>query len=139
MPAVAEHQGSLNLRVVRPIVEALTDDQVLALPSLTAACFRCIDTSGLQDKVICLQLDIDAPVLSRARSGAANFPPDKIDALMDLCGNEVPLRWQALRRGYGMVRLKSAVEMENERLRAQLAESQKKLETITEFMREVRS
>lgn len=139
MQRVAEQQGSLNLRVVRPVVESLTDEQVAALPTLTAACFRCIDTSGLQDKVICLQLDIDAPVLSRARSGAANFPPDKIDDLMNLCGNEIPLRWQNLRRGYGMVRLKSAVEMENEKLRAELADQRKKLDTITEFMREVRA
>lgn len=38
-----------------------------------------------------------------------------------------------------LVRLKSAVEMENEKLRAELADQRKKLDTITEFMREVRA
>ncbi len=139
MPSIAERQGSLDLKVIREPVETLADSQVLALPSLTAACFKCIGESGLQDKSICYELDIEQAVLSRARTGLANFPPDKIENLMLLCGNEIPLRWLALRRGKGLVRLKSAVELENEQLKAALAERDSKLETITEFMRQVRS
>lgn len=139
MPDVAQRQSSLELRVVRDVVERLSDDQVAALPSLSAACFRCIAESGLQDKSICLELGIDPGVLSRARSGQANFPPDKILELMELCGNEIPLRWLGLRRGYGMVRLKSALEAENEQLRAEYAALQRQLETITDFVRQVRA
>ena len=133
MRSIAEHQASLALRVIREPVERLSDAQVAELPTLTAACFKCIGESGLQDKSICIELDIDPGVFSRARTGQANFPPDKINELMDLCGNEIPLRWLALRRGYGMVKLKSALEAENEKLRAQVVEQQKELETITKL------
>lgn len=44
-------------------------------------------------------LEIDPGYLSRCLNEKGNFPPSKIDALMDLCQNEIPLIWQAWRRG----------------------------------------
>jgi len=135
MPSVAAQQEKLALRVVREVRETLADEQLELIPSLSKACFRCIDESGLQDKSICYELEIDPGVLSRARTGQANFPPDKIDALMDLCGNEIPLRWQALKRHYGLVKLKGKLEAELEIERQKNAELELKLRHIEEFMR----
>lgn len=128
-------QGSLSLRVVREVRETLSDDQISAIPSLSRACFRCIDESGLQDKTIGLELEIEQGVLSRARTDQANFPPNKIDALMDLCGNEIPLRWQALKRGYGLVRLKGHLEAELEAANQRNAELELKVRHYEEFLR----
>jgi len=57
---------------------------------------------------------------------------------MEVCGNEIPLRWLALSRGYGLFRLKSEVELENERLKAELSAQEAKLATIMEFMQKVK-
>lgn len=135
MPSIAAPQQPLQLRVVREVKETLSDEQVVQISSLTRACFKCIEESGLQDKSICLELDIDAGVLSRARSGQAHFPPDKIDVLMDLCGNEIPLRWQSLKRGYGLVKLKSRLEAELEAERQRGDELEKKLQHFHEFLK----
>lgn len=135
MPSIAAPQQPLQLRVVREVKETLTDEQVKAITTLTKACFKCIEESGLQDKSICIELDIDPGVLSRARSGQANFPPDKIDTLMDLCGNEIPLRWQNLKRGYGMVKLKSRLEAELDRERQHSANLELKVRHFEEFLK----
>lgn len=50
----------------------------------------------------------------------------------------IPLRWLALKRGYGLHRLKSALEVENEKLKAELEEERKKREIILETFREIR-
>jgi hypothetical protein len=113
----------------------MNDEQIAQIPSLSAACFKCIDESGLQDKSICIELGIDPGVLSRAKTGQANFPPDKIDALMDITGNEIPLRWQAFKRGYGLVKLKSRLEAELDYERQRSAELEMKLQHFEEFMR----
>jgi hypothetical protein len=44
----------------------------------------------------------------------------------------------AFSRGYGLVRLRSSLELENERLRSELSAQQEKLATITEFMKTVK-
>ena len=138
MPSVAEPQQALHLRVVREVRESLSDEQVLQIPTLTRACFKCIEEGGLQDKSVCIELNIDSGVLSRARSSQAHFPPDKIPALMDLCGNEIPLRWLNLTRGYGMVKLKSRLEAELEEKDRKLAEAELKIRHFEEFMRAAR-
>lgn len=135
MPSIAAPQQPLQLRVVREVKETLSDEQVIQIPSLTRACFKCIEESGLQDKSICIELDIDPGVLSRARTGQAHFPPDKIDVLMDLCGNEIPLRWQLLKRGYGMVKLKSRLEAELDAERQRTANLEMKIRHFEEFLK----
>lgn len=119
-------------------METVSDDIIAALPSMTAAINKCVEVAGFQPKTICIELEIDPGHFTRMQSGQAHFPQDKIAPLMDLCGNEIPLRWLALSRGKGLVILKSALELENEQLRAALESQQQKLETITEFMRQVK-
>jgi len=135
MPSIAAPQQPLQLRVVREVKETLSDEQVGQIPSLTRACFKCVEEGGLQDKSICIELGIDPGVLSRARSGQAHFPPDKIDALMDLCGNEIPLRWQTLKRGYGLVKLKSRLEEELDAERQHTASLEMKIRHFEEFLK----
>jgi hypothetical protein len=93
----------------------------------------CAELAPVDDKVICLELKIDAGQWSRIKSGQAHFPDEKLTMLMDVCGNEVPLRWLALNRGYGLVRLKSALEAELESARQEIANLNVKLEHFEEF------
>ena len=80
----------------------------------------CTQLSGLDDKEIYMTLEIDAGHWSRIVKGDAHFPVNKIDALMNICGNEAPLLWLANRRGYGLQLLKSEAERRIEDLEHQL-------------------
>ncbi len=77
-------------------------------------------------------------MLGNKQSRNRYFPPEKINQLMDVCQNEIPLHWLAFSRGYGLFRLKSEVEAENERLKEELRKVDKKLETIQEFLKSVK-
>jgi hypothetical protein len=121
------------LSVVRRAEVDVADDIIRRLPSMRGAIKLCAELAPVDDKVICLELKIDAGQWSRIKSGQAHFPDEKLTMLMDVCGNEVPLRWLALNRGYGLVRLKSALEAELESARQEIANLNVKLEHFEEF------
>jgi hypothetical protein len=102
-------------------------DTISKRKTLLAAINLCIDLSGLEDKELYLPLGVDAGHWSNLRKGKGHFPTDAIDPLMDLCSNEVPLIWLALKRGYGLVVLKTEAErradVAEERARAAEAEN----------------
>lgn len=116
-------QGQLHL-VRRAGKVALPLELIVAQPSLLAAINLCITASGLEDKEIYLELGIDAGHFTNLRKGKGHFPTEKLNDLMDLCGNEAPLIWLANSRGQGLVQLKSETErlLEAERERREAAE-----------------
>lgn len=136
---VSQPQPGLSLRVIRKAKRDVSDEVVAGRATMLDAVRLCIELAPVADNVICEELGIDAGQWSRIKSGSAHFPTNKYLELMEACGNEVPLRWLAYQRGYGLVRLKSEVEIENERLKAELQEERRKNETITEFMRQVKA
>jgi len=136
---VDQPQSDLGLKVIRRAQQDVSGAVVARKSSLLDAIRLCAELAPVDDKVICRELELDAAQWSRIKSGQAHFPADKYNDLMDICGNEAPLRWLAQKRGYGLVRLKSEVEIENENLRAQLAQREKELDVITRFMRDTRA
>ena len=102
-------------------------------PSMLAAINLCCSVSGLNDKQIYMELDIAAGQWTRIKSGEAHFPPNKLEELMDLCGNEIPLIWLTNRRGYKLKKLQSALERELQAERERTAELTRKLEHFAEF------
>lgn len=105
----------------RAVSQPVTDDVLDAQKTLLAAINLCATLSGLDDNEIALALEIQPAQWSRIRAGQAHMPPDKINQLMDLCGNEAPLLWLAQHRGYGLVLLKSEAERQRDEAR-QIAE-----------------
>lgn len=100
--------------------------------------------SGRSANVIALELQerghkIDESMLSQVLaenpSQKKNFPSEAVDDFIAVTNN-IPTRYLALKQGYGLVRLKSELEIENEKLKAQLEEEKKKLETIKEFLKD---
>lgn len=63
---------------------------------------RCIDLSGMADEAICAALSIDKGHWSRIRKGRGHFPTKKRLRLMELCGNLLPLQFEALKLGYSL-------------------------------------
>lgn len=102
----------------------IADELVRELPDLRAAILACIKVSGLPLKAVAYDTGIEYSHLSKMVKGNSadprHFPPEKIDLLQDVCGNEIPLRWQMLRRGYPSPGEIRRMEAELARLRSEL-------------------
>lgn len=131
-------QFSLPLgRKAKP--QEVSDSVVAAQPSKLAALMLCCAASGLEDKEIYGPLDIGPAQWSRIRNGDAYFPNNKEHQLMDLCANEIPLRWDALRRNKELKPLRSELEQQLEDERAARLEAERELATIKQFVRDTRA
>ncbi|MEO1035202.1 MAG: hypothetical protein AAFX44_06535 [Pseudomonadota bacterium] len=112
---------------------------IAARPTLKSAILLSAEVSGLSDKQIYGPLDISPAHWSRIKTGSMHFPENKLDHFMDVVGNEIPLIWQATRRNKQLVPMRSTVEQERDEARAEVADLRRKLETITQFVKETRS
>lgn len=129
----------LELRIARmPARPALDVGAVRAQRSMTGAINLCINASGLSDKEVADALDIDQATWSRIRSRQAYFPQDKLDSLVNICGNEAPLLWWADQRGYELKPLRGELEQRIADLEQKLADKDRDLAVIRQFVRETR-
>lgn len=107
---------------------------VLKQSTMAGAIALCVQLSGLEEKEIYMVLGIDAGHWTRIMKGDAHFPVNKLNDLMDLCGNEAPIFWMAHSRGYGLVLLKSEAERRAEQAEARAKEAEDKLKFLTQIM-----
>lgn len=107
---------------------------VVKQPTFAAAIALCVQLSGLEDKEVYLALEIDAGHWSRIMKGDAHFPVNKLNDLMDMCGNEAPLMWLANSRGYGLVVLKTESERRAEAAERALADERSKVKLLTDLL-----
>lgn len=120
-----EQGGLLLARSPRaPEAEEVSTASIARKKDFLAAINYCIEVSSLDDKEIALALGIDAGHFSNIRRGKSgcNFPITKLEDLMTLCGNEIPLLWLAMKRGKGLVLLETEAEKQ---LRAAVARAEK--------------
>lgn len=101
----------------------------------------CASKAGKLDKVVAADLDIQEAVWSRVKSGTNSLSLESLDLLMTTCGNEAPMHWLLLRRGYdprSLRRIETDVERENRELRERIAtlETEREIEhrTIRDLM-----
>lgn len=92
------------LPTAEPHVEEITPELIQSIKrrsTFLAAWNFAIDFSGLEDKQVYSQIDIDASHWSKIRSGRA-FPPadERFNRFLDVVHNEIPLVWWAEKRGY---------------------------------------
>ena len=99
------------------------------------ACELAMRVAGLNAKQVYMTLKIDKGHWSRIEAGEAHFPHQKLEAFLDLVGNDIPLQWLAFRRGKGL----HILESEQQRLmRAkddQIAELTKQVEWTKQLVR----
>ena len=103
----------------------ISDAKLMLLKDKKAAITLCINISCLDPKKIYGPLDIDQTQFSRMHSGQINFPHEKEDQLMTVCGNEIPLRYAALLRGKKLVPIQTSLQEKVEILKDKLAESER--------------
>ena len=110
MSRIDPMQRELSLKPEMQHVDLRSID---AQPSFTAAICLCQQLSGLEDKEMVGKHGIVKDVAQWSRitkSGQHYFPQDKLNAFMDVCGNEAPLIWLARQRGYELVPLETEMQ-----------------------------
>lgn len=117
----------------------VADEIISKIKDFKAALKLCKEISGLNDQQIAGELKIEPAQWSRIWSGSAHFPSEKIPCLMDLCGNQVPLRWLAMHYGYELKPTKTALEQENDKLKAELEMQRMEMDAIKKFIKEVKA
>lgn len=128
----------LNLRVKRDLREI--PETEWNWKSEAAAVCSAIASSGLQEKSVALEIDLDPSTLAKVKQGTARPSEEQLDALMDCTGSEAWLFYWLLKRGYdprSLRRIETDVERENRELRAQLERMEHEHEIERRAVREL--
>lgn len=99
-------------------------EEVMRKQSLGGAIELCAELGGFAlDKTLQQELEVDKAQFSRWQSGTEGIQWAKFTALMDKCGNDVPVLWMLHQRGYDLYSLRrreSETERENRLLREEV-------------------
>jgi hypothetical protein len=134
-------QGELNINKRSVPESEISDNMILARCSnLTLALDYCIEISPYDRQQVAFHFGWDIGHLNRQLNpnDKLHFDPNNIDLLMTFCENTIPLRYQALKQNFGLHRLKSALELENECLRRDLEEKEREHLTILKVLKELK-
>jgi hypothetical protein len=98
---------------------------ILRKKSLGKALELCAELGGFEmDKQLAGRIGADTTQISRWKSEQEGIKWPKLAALMDACGNDVPVLWMVAQRGYdlfSMRKLETETERENRLLREENA------------------
>ncbi|MDQ3039741.1 MAG: hypothetical protein M3R16_08095 [Pseudomonadota bacterium] len=96
-----------------------------------------IATSGLQEKTVAIEAEIDASTLAKVKQGSARPSEDALDRMMDATGSEAWLIYWLLRRGYdpgSLRKLESETERRAREAEESLAQERGKVRMLTELL-----
>lgn len=103
--------------------------------SLGAAIALCATAAGLEAKEVCHAIGgNDASQYSKWVNNKEGIKYEKLEALMDACGNDVPLLWMLQDRGYDLSSLRKT-ESETERALRMEREARIKVEQENQILR----
>lgn len=105
---------------------------VRELPDKRAALRACVLYSGKALKEVAFMIGVNDPghlsKMLNLHADPRHFPPEKENILMDVCGNEIPLLWSLIARGYpppsalqDLRELNAQLQLQVEQLKAELA------------------
>ena len=119
---------------------AIPDDYqqqtALKCKSRSHALRKCVELGNFEShKEVYLPLGIDQGQWSRIWAGTAFLNPDLKFQLMDVCGNDVPLRYDAHMRGFELRRVRSGLEEKVQQLEADLAEERRLVSRLAQMLR----
>ena len=127
-----ENQRTLPLKREKMNVDI---ELVRRQPTFSKSISLCAELAGFEyDSQIYQELEIDAGHWTRIMNGSANFPENKLNKLMDVCGNEAPLMWLSDYRGYELKRKLSAVEAELLETKQRADEGERKIAILMEVI-----
>ena len=126
---------ALELRVKRTLRQIPESEWGWA--SEAAALSSMIATSGLQEKTVAIEAEIDASTLAKVKQGTARPSEDALDRMMDATGSEAWLIYWLLRRGYdprSLRKLESETEIRARLAEEALAEERLKVRVLTDAL-----
>lgn len=115
----------------------IADSLIYTQPDRLAAFRLAQIPSRKADKEFYGPLDIDKGTWSRIQDGDANFPMNKYFQYLDICENNIPLQYDAYKRGFLLVPIRSEVERELEEAKAEIARLRREREIERDFAREI--
>lgn len=119
----------------------ITIELIRDLPDKRAALRACVLFSGKPLKQIAYEIGVNDPghlsKMLNPHADPRHFPQEKENLLMDVCGNEVPLLWSLLKRGYEPPATLEQLRAENARLQQENARLQGELEQLRREQRTV--
>jgi hypothetical protein len=129
-----ESQGELTLArkansVLVPI--EMVRSKRTAAQAFTLAC----DASGLDDKEIYLQLDIDAGYFSNIKKGKATLQADIVNTFCAIVDNNIYVEWLAYQVGCQLVQIESETERQLRIAREEIAMLKHDKRVLTEALR----
>lgn len=133
--------SDLELRVVRDM-RPYQDGDLDGIDSEAKVIAEMVRRSGLREKTLAIECEVDPATLSKAQSGQARLAESQMDRLMDACGSELWLSYWLARRGYDprfVRRFESELERENRELRERLDAMQREREVEIRLIREMRA
>lgn len=133
--------SQLALRMRGPAVAVDLED-IKRQPSGAAAIALCAMKSGKLDKIIAADIGAQEAVWSRAQTSGKGLSLEQLSDLMDSCGNEAPLDWLLMRRGYdprSLRKLESESERKLREAQERIAELENRHEVMVGLLREVRA
>lgn len=120
---MSNYQMSIPSAAPRP-------EEIAREKTLGHAIELCAKLAGFAlDKELQQRLGVDKAQFSRWHSGTEGVVWPKLDALMDVCGNDAPLLWMLHRRGYDLHSLRK-LETETERQNRLLREENAALRRV---------
>lgn len=134
-------KDALDLRVRRPVKQHPEADWPTWTSESKVIADMC-KTSGLQDKAIAIEIDVDNATLSKACSGQARLSERHMQALMDATGSHAWLHYWILRCGYdprSLRKLESDLEREVRELRERLESVEKEREVEMRLFSKLRA
>lgn len=84
----------------------VTPQEIAREATLGGAISLCAKAAGLEPKQVQDALKSDKAQFSRWTDNKEGITWAKLEALMDLCGNEAPLLWMLCRRGFDLASLR---------------------------------
>ena len=120
-----------------PVRSSVATETIWGQPSGGAAFTLACSVSGLEDKEIYMELGIDAGYFSNIKKGKATLQADKEREFCEIVGNRIYPEWRAYQLGCTLVELRSEVERERDELRAMLAERDREMTVIKDFMKSI--
>lgn len=105
-------------------ISSVSVDLVRELPDKRAALRACVLYSGKALKEVAFEIGVNDPghlsKMLNVQTDPRHFPPEKENILMDVCGNEIPLLWSLITRGYQPPAEVAGLQLENAQLREQI-------------------
>lgn len=119
-----DRQAELGLRR-RAEPNTMPIELIRRQKSAAAAFSLACQSSGLEDKEVFGELDIDAGYFSRIKAGTATLQADKQALFCQIVANRIYPEWLAYQLGCTLTLIKSEAERQADEMREQLAESER--------------